>query len=50
VRDLAGREVHERATVSEISVSHLNLIGGIDFNGPILAYLEHGIGTQRSRA
>jgi hypothetical protein len=43
VRFLAGREVYERATAQEISVTHLNLVSGVDFNEQIRAYLEHGI-------
>ncbi len=43
VRFLAGREIYERATAQEISVTHLNLIAGVDFNEQIQSYLEHGI-------
>ena len=47
VRFLAGREIYERATIEEISVKHLNLISGVDFNEQIYSYLEHGVACPK---
>jgi hypothetical protein len=47
VRYLAGREIYERATAQEISVTHLNLLSGVDFNEQIQSYLEHGVAPPR---
>jgi len=46
VRFLAGREVYERATHDEVSVTHLHLVSGVDFNDQIRSYLEHGVIPQ----
>lgn len=49
VRFLAGRQIYERATASEISVTHLNLIARIDFNEQIDSYLEHDVDARKGK-
>jgi len=46
VRFLAGREVYERATPEQVSVTHLRLVSGVDFNDRIRSYLEYGVTTN----